>query len=60
MIEIGVAHDFLWEMDKLAKNSHFRTKKKDVLIKQIDRWISLGLIRIYGLSPGMQRVEQIR
>jgi hypothetical protein len=32
-IEIGVTHDFLWEMDKLAKNSHFRTKEKDVLIK---------------------------
>lgn len=33
MIEIEVAHDFLWELDKLAKNSHFRTKKEDVLIK---------------------------
>jgi hypothetical protein len=28
MIEIGVAHDFLWEMDKLDKNSPFRTKKE--------------------------------
>lgn len=27
MIEIGVAHDFLWEMDKLAKKSQNKINK---------------------------------